>query len=240
MPSSAVYASCREKSELSVLLKSLDRNEDLPDEVEEEQEACAEEPGSTAYARAQSSLLTLLSPQLKLEYERLQPLDRYLDSGISKFSLLKGQCWVFSRALTLGWNRSLHEEIERSRLRYSHDRHDHTVERIGKKYQHIAFGELVGYLVDHHWYVDWNKEPRVLTQLAEFSRSDIDPTYLSGSLSKPARTYCPGIDTLTRNGICPRQPRKQHGMGKNVGRYSRPGTIPHSIGRSWTPMVYAA
>lgn len=78
-----------------------------------------------------------------------------------------------------------------NQLRYSHGRHDHQVERIGKKYQHIAFGELIGYLADYHWYLDWNEEPRVLTLLEDFKRSDIDPTYLSGSFSKPAETYFP-------------------------------------------------
>ena len=107
------------------------------------------------------------------------------------FPLLKGQCWVFKRTLELGWQQSLHEEIERDRLIHSHDSNSHRVERIGKKYQHIALTELVGYLSDHHWYVDWGKELGVLIRLEDFERADIDATYLSGSFSKPTKTYMP-------------------------------------------------
>jgi len=136
-------------------------------------------------------LLGLLSADLKKEYQRLQPLAKYRENGIPKFSLLKGQSWVFNRALELGWDKSLHEDIERSRLGHSHGKHDHHIERIGKKYQHIAFAELVGYLADYHWYLDWDSEPRILSQLEEFDRADIDATYLSGCFSKPVQRFLP-------------------------------------------------
>jgi hypothetical protein len=194
----------------------VDREEDSPEDNDEEQGTGTEEFSNTVYARAESALLALLSPQLKQEYEHLQPLDSYRSRGVAKFSLLKGECWVFSRALELGWDQSLHEQIERNRLRYSHDRHDHQVERIGKKYQHIAFGELVGYLTDYHWYVDWDKEPRVLTQLEEFSRADIDPTYLSGSFSKPAKSYCPKAMRVPEMAFVPDSPESNMAWTKTL------------------------
>jgi hypothetical protein len=143
------------------------------------------------YDEAESLFLALLPDELKEDYQRLQPIDGFRDKGIPKFSLLRGQCWVFRRALDLGWQQSLHDEIEKSRLIYPYSRHDPKVERIGKKYQHIAFAELAGYLADYHWYVDWDKEPSVLMHLEDFERADIDATYLSGSYSKPAKTFMP-------------------------------------------------
>jgi hypothetical protein len=180
----------QEKARLSDLLKSLGRDEVLS--TDDDDEAVVGDVTEASSIEAESSLLALLSPELRQEYERLQPLNRFGESGVPRFSLLKGQCWVFKRTLELGWQQSLHENIEKNHLRYSRGRHDHKIERIGKKYQHIAFGELIGYLADYHWYLDWNEEPRVLTLLEDFKRSDIDPTYLGGSFSKPAETYSPG------------------------------------------------
>ena len=182
----------QEKIRFSGLLRSLGAGEDFQPEGNDDEEAVLENSTKASFTQEESSLLALLPSELRREYERLQPLSRFGENGVPKFSLLKGQCWVFNRTLELGWKQSLHEDIERKSLSYSHSRYDHQVERIGKKYQHIAFGELVGYLADYHWYLDWNEEPRILARLEDFKRSDIDPTYLSGSFSKPAETYFPG------------------------------------------------
>lgn len=156
--------------------------------------------------KAESDFLSLLPQGLKDDYQRLRPLDRYGEQGVPKFNLLKGQCWVFNRALELGWQNEVHEAIERNVLRYTHDRHGHEVERIGKKYQHIAFGELVGYLADYHWYVDWNDEPSILHALEEFERADIDASYLSGTYSRPAQTFMPNEIVLPKMEFVPDAP----------------------------------
>lgn len=201
-------AELQQKIRLSDFLKSLGRDEDLPtdDEEEGEEESALGGAAGASYADSETSLIKLLPTDLRQEYERLQPLNRFGENGVPKFPLLKGQCWVFNRALGLGWQQSLHEEIERNHLRYSHGRHDHQVERIGKKYQHIAYGELVGYLVDYHWYLDWNEEPRVLTRLEDFQRADIDATYLSGSFSKPGETYFPEAIRVPEMAFVPDDP----------------------------------
>lgn len=175
---------------LSKLTEAIRRHDSRSRDVDAD-EGIAEETLEELCLDATRSLLTLLPNEMKEEFKRLRPLDKFREDGIPMFPLLKGQCWVFNRTLELGWQQSLHEEIERKRLQYSHDRYSHQVERIGKKYQHIAFCELVGHLADHHWYVDWDKDPDILTCLEEFKRADIDATYLSGSFSKPAETYSP-------------------------------------------------
>ena len=206
----------QEKVRLSGLLKSLGRDEDLPTDDEEEEESVVGDAAEASYTEAENSLIALLPPELRREYERLQPLNRFGENGVPKFPLLKGQCWVFNRTLGLGWQQSLHEEIERNRLRYSHGRHDHQVERIGKKYQHIAYGELVGYLVDYHWYLDWNEEPRVLTSLEDFQRADIDATYLSGSFSKPGETYFPEAIRVPEMAFVPDSPESNMAWTKTL------------------------
>lgn len=211
-------AELQEKIRLSGLLKSLGRDEDLATdgEEEEEEDSIVGNAAEASYAEAESSLIALLPPELRRENERLQPLNRFGENGVPKFSLLKGQCWVFNRTLGLGWQQSLHEEIERNRLRYSHGRHDHQVERIGKKYQHIAYAELVGYLVDYHWYLDWNEEPRVLTRLEDFLRADIDATYLSGSFSKPSETYFPEAIRVPEMAFVPDSPESNMAWTKTL------------------------
>ncbi len=213
-------------------LKSLERDETY-------QEA-SEQVSERLYAEAESTLLALLPPEMKDEYQRLQPLNRFWEKGVAKFPLLKAQCWVFNRTLELGWQQSLHEEIERNALRYSHGRHDHEVERIGKKYQHIAFSELIGYLADYHWYLDWEGEPSVLVHLEDFERADIDATYLSGSFSKPAETYMPETIRVPEMAFVPDSPENNMEWTKTLDDIPDPVTVFHPTGCGWTRMVFAA
>ncbi|KXG87610.1 hypothetical protein [Agrobacterium bohemicum] len=163
----------------------------------------------TRLTELQQELVAKLPEHLRVEFYRIKPLNRYGEKGIRKFSLLEAQYWVFKRTLELGWNRALHENVERESLAFSDGRRDHRVERIGKKYQHIAYGELVGYLADYHWYVNWDQEPTILACLESFQNADIDPTYFSGSYSRPVETFMPDgfvvppmafvVDTPKRN-----------------------------------------
>ncbi|WP_436282190.1 hypothetical protein [Rhizobium sp. LjRoot258] len=144
-----------------------------------------------AYDDLETSLLALLTPELRDRYQALQPLSYRSTGQIEKFSILSARNWIVDRTLKLGWDQSVHEPIERQTLRYSHGRHDHQIERIGKKYQHIAHQELIGYLADHHWYLDWNSPATVLLELERFDRSDIDPSYLASEFARPASTFFP-------------------------------------------------
>jgi hypothetical protein len=144
-----------------------------------------------AYDDLEASLLALLKPELRDRYQALEPLAFRTGGQIEKFSIQAARNWIVDRALKLGWNQQVHETIERQALRYSHGRHDHQIERIGKKYQHIALQELIGYLADHHWYLDWNSPASILGELERFKRSDIDPTYLASEFAKQASTLFP-------------------------------------------------
>jgi hypothetical protein len=215
-------AELKEHVRLSAILKSQGGAEFLPTGGEEDEDSVASDTAEAAYVKTEGSLKALLSPDLRQEYERLLPLNRFGENGVPKFPLLKGQCWVFNRTLELGWQQSLHEKIERDSLRYSHGRYDHQVERIGKKYQHIAFDELIGYLADYHWYVDWDKKPSILTHIEDFKHADIDATYLSGSFSKHAGTYFPDSIRAPEMAFVPNSPESNMAWTKTLDDIPEP------------------
>lgn len=132
---------------------------------------------TTAFLSAEAALKECLTPELLVRYEAQYPYVRHQDTLVPKFNMQRAQCWVAARAVSLGWSKEKHDDIERNRSgRW--DRRDHTIERIGKKYQWIAYWELVGYLADHHWYLDWNESPRVLDRIEDFDHFDLDPSFL--------------------------------------------------------------
>ncbi len=160
-----------------------------------------------AYDDLEASLLALLTPDLRGRYQALEPLAFRSGGQIEKFSIQTARNWIVDRALKLGWDPNVHKPIERQALRYSHGRHDHQIERIGKKYQHIAHQELIGYLVDYHWYLDWNSPASILGELERFNRSDIDPTYLASEFAKQASTFFPEGVKVPEMRFTPSEPR---------------------------------
>jgi hypothetical protein len=100
------------------------------------------------------------------------------DDKFEKFPKIKAKCWIVQRVQELGWKNEIHGELEKS-MRYFGGRRDHQHERIGKKYQWIAYNELIAYLQDHHWYQDWEEDPHTLDRVEEFFAFDIDTTFLA-------------------------------------------------------------
>ncbi|MXW62031.1 MAG: hypothetical protein F4Z53_01095 [Acidimicrobiales bacterium] len=86
--------------------------------------------------------------------------------------------FIFERVLELGWRPELFAEFDRHR-RWEPSRGS-VVERIGKKYQWIAFYELLGRLADHLWVNEsWNEDPPSPYGHAEqVAWRDIDPTVI--------------------------------------------------------------
>jgi len=143
---------------------------------------------------AQAEFIAILPDELADEFRKIEPLNPYKPKGISTFPMQTAQCWIVQRCLELGWDNSLHESLEKALGSGSYyDRHEHGIERIGKKYQHIAYQELIGNLADHHWYIeDLDAEINILDQLETFERPDIDISFFAGSLSRPLVAYDPG------------------------------------------------
>ncbi|AZO44949.1 ATP-binding protein [Mesorhizobium sp. M7D.F.Ca.US.005.01.1.1] len=103
------------------------------------------------------------------------------------FDRLRARRWVCKRAHDLGWTPDLFGEFERS-LGYN-GRNSHRVERIGKKYQWIAFHELLARLGDNFCFVGWNREDgtQVFQGPWQVSRRDIDPSLFASQTPKEAQ-----------------------------------------------------
>ncbi|MDA8205949.1 MAG: hypothetical protein M0Z36_07760 [Thermaerobacter sp.] len=89
--------------------------------------------------------------------------------------------WVCKRAHELGWEANLFAAFDRDNGRY--DRHDHKVERIGKKYQWIALRELLARMADNLAYVGdtWERKEGVAVYRGarQIGLRDIDPSLLA-------------------------------------------------------------
>ena len=86
---------------------------------------------------------------------------------------------IFSRVLELGWHPEVFKNVDN--CLHSGSRMDHAVERIGKKYQWIAFYELLGQFADHLPIGErWTEEPPTPYRHAEqLVYRNIDPTIIT-------------------------------------------------------------
>ncbi len=108
--------------------------------------------------------------------ERYLSYPGHTDGDYVPFGRAKARRWVAARAVELGWSKEKHSRIEQVHLGGS-GRGEHAVERIGKKYQWIAYHELIGHLADHHWFLRWRQEPEVLDDVLVVEDLDIDLSY---------------------------------------------------------------
>lgn len=130
------------------------------------------------FKKLEKEFLTLLPQELVDTYKSEILWDVRSDDRYEKFPKIKAKCWIVQRVKELGWKNDAHGELEKS-MRYFGGRRDHQHERIGKKYQWIAYNELMAYLQDHHWYQDWEEEPHILDRVEDFFAFDIDTTFLA-------------------------------------------------------------
>ena len=100
------------------------------------------------------------------------------------FSANWGQRWVFQRVISLGWNPRDFAEFDQRVNYWSASRTEHKPERFGKKYQWIAFQELVARISDNfHMVSHYDGEPETYKGPWQLLSRDVDPT-----LPPPPRT----------------------------------------------------
>ncbi len=96
---------------------------------------------------------------------------------IAKFSRRKARRWIVKRVADLGWTKERFGEFEEYYCTQGrsggHDR-----ERMGKKYQWIAYHQLLARLADHCFFLEWNDEAVPFKGAWQLSLRDIDPSYL--------------------------------------------------------------
>ncbi len=89
--------------------------------------------------------------------------------------------WVCKRAHDLGWTSERFGSFDEQGR--GHSRHDHRVERIGKKYQWIALRELIARMADNLTYLGdlWERRDSIPTYTGarQVNLRDIDPSLLT-------------------------------------------------------------
>ena len=93
------------------------------------------------------------------------------------------QRWIFKRVLDLGWTVERFGQFDRYTSLYVNDndyRSAHKPERIGKKYQWIAYHELLAHLADNLEFREnsWSDKPEVYSGTWQLHCRDIDPSSL--------------------------------------------------------------
>lgn len=127
-------------------------------------------------------------PDNKLEYYRW--LSGLRDDGPAQFSRKWAQRWVCKRAYEIGWTEELFSDFDGSYLvRNGRGRGKQEIERVGKKYQWLAFHELLARLADNvHWADRYNDEDnKSYNGPWHIHRRDIDPTFgISKHVERPS------------------------------------------------------
>lgn len=132
-----------------------------------------------------------LSSQLLKEYEtEIEPFldsDNNIAKSNSYFNLKIAQRYIFDKVIKLGWQPKLHLEFDKL-IGTGRARNTQPHERIGKKYQWIAYHEFMARLSDNFAkYEEWSFSNKKFTEYegpwAPFIR-DIDPTILIKNTGK--------------------------------------------------------
>ncbi len=94
------------------------------------------------------------------------------------FDITPVKCWIVQRAFELGYDISLHGDHDKNHSNYN-SRNDNT-ERIGKKYQWIAFHEIMSIITDNYKIKNsWGEENKYeyCEGAWQISLRNIDPAY---------------------------------------------------------------
>ena len=114
------------------------------------------------------------------------PLDEVIPEKDPRatFNATWAQRWVFQRVISLGWTPERFASFDQQVNMMFVNRMGHKPERFGKKYQWIAFHELIARIADNfHMMPEYGGEPATYEGPWQLSLRDIDPT-----LPPPPRT----------------------------------------------------
>lgn len=125
------------------------------------------------FEKTEEDLKSILNDEQLDEWRWLHDGDRK-----AEFSRRKAKRWIVKRVKDLGWTKDRFEEFERSDIGYR-GRSTHEQERIGKKYQWIAYHEFLAVLAANVHYVNEYDHGDKFLGAWQIGRRDIDPTLLS-------------------------------------------------------------
>ncbi len=112
------------------------------------------------------------------------------------FSSAPVKYWIVKRAFGHGYKNALHAQFDSQTSRYN-DRHTNKVERIGKKYQWLAYNEILAILADNYPLADrWvSKKQKMYNGAWQLYLRDIDPAYITPDKPEEQRIDDLGIDS---------------------------------------------
>lgn len=118
--------------------------------------------------------LESLPPEAEVAWQSINSLPPRLDLGIV-------QRYILRRVIYLGWTAERFDRFDRMLQRNNswlqNTRQGHKPERIGKKYQWIAYHEILAYIADHYQYEStWGE--KAYSGPWQLSTRDIDPSTL--------------------------------------------------------------
>jgi hypothetical protein len=89
----------------------------------------------------------------------------------------RAQRWVYHRTMTLGWTPQLFGPFDRYLHFQTGDRSSHKYERFGKKYQWIAYHELLARVADNYHFSNWySDETDTFEGIYQLNDREIDPS----------------------------------------------------------------
>lgn len=99
------------------------------------------------------------------------------------FSSKQVKYWIVKRSFELGYALDLHGDFDSQTLEYN-NRHDNHIERIGKKYQWIAYYEILAIIADNfEMQKEWGSEKSIFYKGAwQLYLRNIDPAYTTKNL----------------------------------------------------------
>jgi hypothetical protein len=115
-------------------------------------------------------------PHLEMKLENKGKDRMFLSSNPVKY-------WIVKRSFELGYDKDLHGNFDSGTLKYN-NRHDNQIERIGKKYQWIAYYEVLSMIVDNfEMQKEWGSEKSNFYKGAwQLYLRNIDPAYTTKNL----------------------------------------------------------
>ncbi|TAN44437.1 MAG: ATP-binding protein [Nitrospirae bacterium] len=105
-----------------------------------------------------------------------------------RFDLSLAQRWIFKKVVDLGWTPKLFDDFDRYADR-GYSRESHKAERIGKKYQWIAYHEFLARVADNFEFrKSWGEEFARYEGPWQISCRDIDPSCIIRSKNRGPHT----------------------------------------------------
>jgi hypothetical protein len=152
-----------------------------PEQRERVEALCVDSAGETVGISPLTALREFRSSPLTAEQSELLRKSWHTPAHRSRHDLSypadRAQRWVFQRTATLGWTPQLFGSFDRYANRGDAGRTSHKNERFGKKYQWIAYHELLARIADNYYFSPgYSDEPETFEGLYQINDREIDPS----------------------------------------------------------------